>query len=245
MSNPADKPVVHALIPAAGKGERFGGSILKQYIPIAGKPVLAHTIEAVNLYPGISGITVVLAEDDRMFAESIDSRAQGIETAMGGASRAESVMNGLDSIRRLHPGTDWVLVHDAARPCLPRTCLESLLEKGLRNPDGAILAVPVNDTLKRSDDSGLIDETIDRHAVWAAQTPQLFPLDRLASALKSLLKSGESPTDEAWAMEQSGARPLLVMGSPANIKITWPEDVGLAEAWFARNAKAAGAPEKN
>jgi 2-C-methyl-D-erythritol 4-phosphate cytidylyltransferase len=198
--------------------------------------VLAHAIDAVNLYPEIAGVTVVLAEDDGMFADAIDTQAAGINTVTGGASRAQSVMNGLKSIRMQYPETEWVLVHDAARPCLPRSCVTDLLEKGLQSPDGAILAIPVGDTLKQSDESGRIHATIDRSRLWAAQTPQLFPLDSLANALESLLGAGEAPTDEAGAMEYMGAHPLLVMGSPANIKITWPDDVATAEAWFAARA---------
>jgi 2-C-methyl-D-erythritol 4-phosphate cytidylyltransferase len=212
---------------------------LKQYLPIAGKPVLAHAIEAVNLYPEISGITVVLAGDDRMFAQSIDTRSRGFNTVIGGASRAESVMNGLRSIRDNHPETQWVLVHDAARPCLPRKCVTDLLEKGLQSPEGAILAIPVQDTLKKSDDAGRVGTTIDRQDLWVAQTPQLFPMDVLSEALESMLESGESPTDEAEAMERAGAAPVLVMGSPANIKITWPDDILIAEAWLASRMEAA------
>jgi len=230
------RPVVHALIPAAGRGERFGGSVLKQYLPVAGKPVLAHSIEAVNLYPEISGITVVLASNDNMFAELIDTTSLGVNTVTGGASRADSVMNGLKSIQKHHPETEWVLVHDAARPCLPRSCVYTLLEKGLHSPGGAILAIPVQDTLKQSDDSGRISRTVDRSMLWAAQTPQLFPLDGLIQALDSMLGAGQSPTDEAAAMERSGVRPLLVMGSPANIKITWPDDVATAQAWLEKMA---------
>lgn len=233
----ASRPVVHALIPAAGRGERFGGSIVKQYLPIAGKPVLAHAIEAVNLYPQISGVTVVLAGDDRMFAQSIDTRSRGFDTVIGGASRAESVMIGLKSIRMNHADTQWVLVHDAARPCLPRKCVTELLEKGLQSADGAILAMPVQDTLKKSTDNGRIETTVDRRGLWAAQTPQLFPMDSLFKALESMMAAGEVPTDEAGAMEYAGAKPLLVMGSAANIKITRPDDIAIAEAWFAANSE--------
>ncbi len=232
------KPVVHALIPAAGQGQRFGGATLKQYLPIAGKPVLAHAIDAVNLYPQVSGITVIVAADDNMFDTLIDPDRSGVNTVVGGDSRAQSVLNGLQSICMEHPQTQWVLVHDAARPCVPAWCLEDLLEKGLCEADGAILAVPVRDTLKRTDAGGHITETVDRRQLWAAQTPQLFPIDRLRSALEAMLGEGESPTDEAEAMENSGAHPLLVMGSPANIKITWPEDMAVAEAWFAAKALA-------
>jgi 2-C-methyl-D-erythritol 4-phosphate cytidylyltransferase len=229
--------VVHALIPAAGRGKRFGGSVLKQYFSIAGKPVLAHAIESVNLYPEISGITVVLAADDGVFAESIDTEPSGINTVIGGASRAESVLNGLKFIRVKYPETEWVLVHDAVRPCLPRSCVTDLLDKGTQSPDGAILAVPVQDTLKKSDESGHISATLDRRQVWSAQTPQLFPLEKLADALETMLGIGEVPTDEAEAMERTGAKPLLLMGSPVNIKITWPDDVTIAEAWFAAKTR--------
>lgn len=226
------RPVIHALIPAAGKGERFGGSVLKQYLPVAGRPVLAHAIDAVNLYPEIAGVTVVLAADDMMFSELIDAGYSGIETVTGGASRAESVLNGVGSIIERHPETDWVLVHDAARPCLPRSCMDRLLEQGLGSTDGALLAIPVRDTLKQSGEENRVDATVDREGLWAAQTPQLFPARALASALQSMLETGSMPTDEAGAMEQAGARPLLVMGSPVNIKITFPDDVRIAEAWF-------------
>ena len=141
-------------------------------------------------------------------------------------------MNGLRSIRRNHPETAWVLVHDAARPCLSADCLARLLESGLQHRDGAILAVPVRDTLKRSDEADRISETVEREKLWAAQTPQLFPLDVLATALEQCLDSGDPPTDEAGAMEAAGARPRLVMGSTANIKITWPDDIAIAEAWL-------------
>ncbi len=228
------RPVVHALIPAAGRGVRFRGSVLKQYISLAGKPIVSHAIDALNLQPEISGITVVLAAEDNMFGDLIDAKASGLITVIGGASRAESVLRGVNSIRRNHPQANWVLVHDAVRPCLPRSCLNSLLEKGLECADGAILAIPVQDTLKLSDKSGRIARSIDRGQMWAAQTPQLFPLERLAGALESSLNAGDAPTDEAGAMQSSGARPLLVMGSPANVKITLPDDLAIAEAWFAR-----------
>jgi 2-C-methyl-D-erythritol 4-phosphate cytidylyltransferase len=225
-------PVVHALIPAAGRGVRFGGSVLKQYLPIAGKPVLVHAIEAVNLYPEIAGITVVVAGDDRMFEGVLGPGYRGVNTVIGGASRAASVLNGLRAIRESSPEAAWVLVHDAVRPCLDRVCVTRLLDQGLGSPDGAILALPVRDTLKRAGEDHRLAATVPRNGLWVAQTPQLFPLDALVQALQSMLDAGESPTDEAAAMERAGARPLLVMGSPANITITWPEDVALAESWL-------------
>ena len=225
-------PVIHALLPAAGKGQRFGDALLKQYAPVAGKPVLAHAIERVSAEPRIAGITVVLAEDDEQFGELIGSQFPRVRTTRGGATRAKSVLNGLDAIKAGVPSAVWVLVHDAARPCLPADCLRRLLRQGLSHPDGAILAVPVRDTLKRVDESGQVAETVSRDGLWAAQTPQLFPLDRLRRALQDCLEAGRVPTDESAAMERVGARPLLVMGSSQNVKITYPDDIDIVETWF-------------
>ena len=230
-----NRPVVHALIPAAGRGSRFGGTVLKQYLPLAGKPVLAHAIDAVNLYPEIAGVTVVIAEDDPLFADALGAVADAVDTVTGGATRAESVMNGMRSIAQNHPATEWVLVHDAARPCLPRSCLATLLKQGLQSRDGAILAVPVSDTVKRAGADGCIDETVERERLWQAQTPQLFPFRALFEALRAALAAGIAPTDEAGVMQRTGARPLLVMGSAVNLKITRPEDVSLAETWLLAN----------
>lgn len=233
------QPAVHALIPAAGTGARFGGSVLKQYLSLCGKPVLSHAIEAVLRAPQVTGVTLVLSPQDHMFQELIGHVAGNLDTVGGGATRAGSVMNGLQHIRRKHPGTQWVLVHDAVRPCLPRACLSELLRLGLATEDGAILAVPVQDSLKTSDSAGFINGSVSREGLWAAQTPQLFPLERLVSALGSMLDSGEVPTDEASAMQASGARPLLVMGSPANIKITRPADMAIAESWLLQRGEGA------
>jgi len=235
------RPVIHALIPAAGQGRRFGGAVLKQYAPIAGRPLLAHAIEAVSRHPDIAGVTVVLGEDDALFAQLIGRGHAGMHTASGGATRAQSVLNGLHAIRAGFPETEWVLVHDAARPCLPAACLDALLDAGLARPDGAILAVPLLDTLKRGNAAGAIVATVERYGLWAAQTPQLFPLGRLSAALEAMLAAGEIPTDEASAMQYAGARPLLVMGSAANIKITRPADLVLAEAWLAAQSREAAA----
>jgi 2-C-methyl-D-erythritol 4-phosphate cytidylyltransferase len=236
-----NRPVVHALIPAAGRGSRFGGTVLKQYLPLAGKPVLAHAIEAVNLYPEISGVTVVIAEADPLFATALGTAATGVDTVTGGATRAQSVMNGMRFIAQNHPSTQWLLVHDAARPCLPRSCLSELLDRGLQSPDGAILAVPVADTVKRAGEDGCIDQTVDREGLWAAQTPQLFPFRALFEALEAALEAGVAPTDEAGVMQRVGARPLLVTGSPVNLKITRPEDVVMAETWLQANRQQAPA----
>lgn len=223
---------VHALIPAAGRGTRYGGAVLKQYLPVCGKAVLAHSIRAFQFHPQISGIAVILAEDDQWFDAAVGQLSAAVETVIGGDTRAQSVRNGLQFVADNYPATDWVLIHDAARPCLSPGSLDRLLEQGLQCADGAILAMPVGDTLKRAGEDREITATVDRSGLWAAQTPQLFPLHALLDAIDAAQRDGRELTDEASAMEFAGARPKLVMGSAANIKITHPSDLAIAEAWL-------------
>jgi len=230
-------PRVHALIPAAGRGSRYGGAVLKQYLPISGKAVLAHSIRAFQFHPMISHITVVLADDDQLFDSAVGALASNVDTVIGGDTRAQSVRNGLRHIADNHPGDDWVLVHDGARPCLSAHSLDRLLEQGLQSPDGAIIAMPVSDTLKCAGDEKEITATVDRSGLWAAQTPQLFRIEALAQAIDAAQQAGREITDEASAMEFVGAKPLLVMGSVANIKITYPVDLAIAEALLKRKAQ--------
>jgi 2-C-methyl-D-erythritol 4-phosphate cytidylyltransferase len=220
---------IHALIPAAGRSIRFGGTTLKQYAHLLGAPVIAHTIEAVTRHEAVSRVTVALAPDDGIYEELVRPAWPAVQTVTGGDSRAETVMNGLGFIREEDPGAEWVLVHDAARPCLRLSLLRHLVEAALGSGTGAILAVPVHDTLKLADDDGRIERTVDRSRYWAAQTPQMFRIDDLAANLSAALEAGESPTDEAAAMERAGVRPLLVPGAASNIKITGAGDLALAE----------------
>jgi 2-C-methyl-D-erythritol 4-phosphate cytidylyltransferase len=220
---------VHALIPAAGNSVRFGGTTLKQYAHLMGQPVIVHSIEAVRRHPAVDAVTVALAPDDGIFAELVAPHYPDVHVVMGGNSRAASVMNGLISIQESDPSCEWVLVHDAARPCLPIAALRRLLTLGLASAHGAILAVPVSDTLKLADNTGHIESSVDRTRFWAAQTPQLFRVKALLANLRDALAAGESPTDEASAMERAGYHPLLVEGQRSNIKITGPEDLALAE----------------
>lgn len=222
-------PRIHAFIPAAGMSGRFGGTTLKQYAHLLGKPVIAYSIEALRDHPAISRVTVALAEDDGIYDDLVRPMFTDVDTTAGGPSRAETVLNGLRHILADNPLADWVLVHDAARPCLQARQIDDLVRSGLACRDGALLAVPLNDTVKRAADDGRISGTVSREGLWAAQTPQFFPLRPLERALTEALAAGESPTDEAAAMERAGARPLLVMGSQTNIKITMPEDLTLAE----------------
>ncbi|HLF29991.1 MAG TPA: 2-C-methyl-D-erythritol 4-phosphate cytidylyltransferase [Xanthomonadales bacterium] len=220
---------VHALIPAAGLSVRFGGTTLKQYAHLLGKPVIAHSIDAVRWHPAVIAVTVALAPDDGIYPELIGSHYPAVKTVQGGSSRAQTVLNGLLYIRQQDTECEWVLVHDAARPCLPGEDLEALLKHAPGCRDGAILANPVTDTLKREGASRCIENTVDRSRLWAAQTPQLFRLDPLLSNIQAAISSGTVPTDEAEAMELAGSHPLLVPGSAHNIKITGPQDLVMAE----------------
>jgi 2-C-methyl-D-erythritol 4-phosphate cytidylyltransferase len=203
--------------------------MLKQYAHLLGMPVMAHSILAVQSHPDVSSVTIALAEDDGIFEQLIRPDYPGVLTVTGGESRAQTVMNGVNFISTRYPECEWVLVHDAARPCLSADDLARLLDEGLQSEFGAILAIPVNDTLKLSDADGLIERTVDRSRIWAAQTPQLFRVAALRANLQAALAAGDTPTDEASAMERAGERPLLVMGSSTNIKITGTEDLALAE----------------
>ena len=186
----------------------------------------------------ISSITVVIAEDDKLFESMLGPMAAEVNTATGGETRAHSVRNGLRFIADHYSDTDWVLVHDAARPCLSSSRLEKFLEQGLESTDGAILAMPVGDTLKRAGGSQEIIATVDRTGLWSAQTPQLFRINALAAAIDAAQVAGCDLTDEASAMEFVGIHPLLVMGSAANIKITHSSDLAIAEALLVRNEQA-------
>ena len=227
-------PRLHVLIPAAGSGRRYDDTELKQYQPLHGKTVLAHVIGVFHCHPLVSSVTVVLAKDDQVFESAVGPLSAAVKTVTGGETRVQSVRNGLQSIADDHPGSDWVLVHDAARPCLSQARLDAFLDIGLASSEGAILAMPVGDTLKREGAAREISGTVDRNGLWAAQTPQLFRIGALLKAIDAARKKGCEITDEASAMEFVGARPLLVMGSASNLKITHPGDLAIAEALLTR-----------
>lgn len=221
------------LIPAAGNGSRFGGERPKQYALLAGKPVLQHTLDALAANARIGRIAVVLSPQDRDFDALIRPGVQTVAYPVGGASRAETVANGLNAL--LADGLDEnevLLVHDAARCCLPQSALNRLLDAA-GHPDGAILAVPVADTLKRADNGGAVAATVCRDGLWQAQTPQLFQAALLRRALAAADLS--QVTDEASAVEMLGLRPLLVEGDSRNLKLTRPADAALAAWLLAQN----------
>jgi 2-C-methyl-D-erythritol 4-phosphate cytidylyltransferase len=222
-------PAFWAVIPAAGVGRRMGADRPKQYLRLAGRTVLEHTLDIFIRHPRITGVAVAIGADDPFFGELPVRTDKPLMVVHGGGERCHSVLNALHVLKGQAVADDWVLVHDAARPCLSREDLDRLLETLEHDPVGGLLATPVSDTLKRSDDSGRVRDTVDRSHLWRAFTPQMFRLGMLTQALESALSEGALVTDDASAMERAGHAPRLVKGSPANIKITAPEDLRLAE----------------
>ncbi len=226
----------YALIPAAGTGTRLGAGQPKQYLPLAGKPMLWHAIASVCA-PPVQSVFVVLAPDDREFARFDWSAFAGRLEPLycGGESRRDSVYNGLVAAMAAADADDWMLVHDAARPCLPKRDLESLIRETRDDQIGGILALPAADTVKKvaKDEAGAlrVARTEDRSQLWLAQTPQMFRCGLLAQALRS---ARSAVTDESAAVEQLGLTPRLVAGSRENIKVTFAEDLKIAEAILAR-----------
>lgn len=219
-----------ALIAAAGTGMRFGGGVPKQYVPLAGLPLLRRSIDALNDAVVLEAVFVVLAPDDKLYAERVGT-VRGVEALYcGGSTRAESVKNGLAAIGRRAEAEDWVLVHDAVRPCVDVTTLNRLLHELEDEPVGGLLAVPLADALKRAETGAGLRamSTEARDGLWCAQTPQMFRFAILQHAFRNA--DTAKITDEAQAVEALGVRPRLVQGSPLNIKVTYPEDVALAEA---------------
>jgi len=215
------------LVPAAGSGSRFGSEVPKQYSSLAGKPMLYHSIARLLGTPEVEIAFVVLAPGDTEF-RAHDWSAFGNRLAplyCGGASRRDSVLNGIIAAASLVDPNDWILVHDAVRPCLGTPELRRLIDEAGGDEVGGILAVPVADTLKRADEQQRIAATEPRDGLWRAQTPQMF---RHAMLLRAL-REAQHVTDEASAVEALGYKPKLVEGSTKNMKVTFPADLEIAE----------------
>jgi 2-C-methyl-D-erythritol 4-phosphate cytidylyltransferase len=228
--NPAlEPPRCYALVPCAGVGERAGVGGPKQYREIAGRSVVAHTLAALARVPRLAGTLVVVAPEDRVFEAHVPA-VQAWVSRVGGATRAASVLNGLQALAgRGARDDDWVLVHDAARCLLQPADVERLIAACEGDAVGGLLALPVADTLKREGTGpgeGRVSATVERRAMWQAQTPQMFRLGLLREALRA---AGDAVTDEASAIEALGHAPRLVAGSLENFKLTWPADFALAE----------------
>lgn len=220
------------MVPAAGGGLRLGADRPKQYVALRGRPILLHTLDRLASYPRLRGILVGIGADDAYWPTLNDSTPKLLGTYVGGEQRAQTVLNGLEALARHAGPNDWVLVHDAARPCLRHADIDRLLAAVAGHADGGLLALPLSDTLKRADLTGSVSETVTRTGLWRALTPQAFPIAALRDALDAALRAGIEITDEASAMEYTGARPRLVPGHADNIKITLPGDLALAELYL-------------
>lgn len=222
------------IIPAAGRGMRAGGAVPKQYQPLLGQPLIEHTLRTLASHPRITGLIVVLAADDAHWPGWEELEGKPVQTTIGGAERADSVLAGLLALPLDVTSDTAVMVHDAARPCVRHTDIDGLLAADKLN--GALLAVPLADTLKRADTHGCVEQTVPRADLWRALTPQLFRRGVLLDALRSAAGEGVAVTDEAMAMERAGYRPQLVEGSADNLKVTTAADFALAEFLLQRRA---------
>jgi 2-C-methyl-D-erythritol 4-phosphate cytidylyltransferase len=222
---------IWAVIPAAGTGARFGGKLAKQYLPLADKTVIEHSVNKLLARSDITAIAVALHKDDEIFSSLPCANDPRVLRTNGGSDRASSVAQALMVLDEADDA-DWVLVHDAARPCVSQHDIQQLLELGCAHAVGAILASPMVDTVKRSDTSGDIAETLNRNELWRALTPQLFRFGELRDALNYCREQQFAVTDEASAIEYCGRRPLLVEGSCRNIKITYPDDLAIAAVFL-------------
>lgn len=220
---------VWAVVPAAGSGRRMAAEVPKQYLKLNGVPILEHTLRALLACPDIRGVVVVLDPSDRR-ADAIASLADPrVSRAAGGAERADSVLAGLQAVAKEAGAEDWVLVHDAARPCISVGVLRSLISSCTAAGVGTVMAQTSVDTLKRVSEGNRVLETLDRQVIWRAQTPQMFKLVELMSALSTALIDDIAITDESMAMELAGYPVSILEGPSTNIKITLPADLEMAE----------------
>jgi len=218
-----------AIVPAAGVGARMGASLPKQYLKLEGKTILEHTVERLLEIPYLKGVVLVINPFDEILPTLELIHHPKIQIVEGGQERCDSVLNGLYALEnRLQP-LDWVLVHDAARPCVELQDIDQMVVELEEHLVGGILGVPVSDTVKRLNENYGIEETVDRRVLWQAQTPQMFRYGILLQSLRQALQAGETITDEASAVELANYVPLMVEGRRDNIKITRPEDLPMAE----------------
>ena len=220
------------VIPAAGTGSRMQSEIPKQYLKLGDRTVLEHTVEKFTRHKKISRIVVVISPDDPYWQTTTLAGNDQVSTASGGKERCDSVLNGLKALADYASEQDWVLVHDAARPCVSGKEIDSLITGAGDHKVGGILAVPVRDTMKRGNTHDEITETVNRDGLWHALTPQMFRYGKLVEAMTRASAAGKKVTDEAQAMELTGVNPLLVKGEISNIKITQMGDLELARFYL-------------
>jgi 2-C-methyl-D-erythritol 4-phosphate cytidylyltransferase len=223
------------VVPAAGRGTRVGGDCPKQYLPLAGRPLILHTLERLAAHPQIAGLLVVLGATDTHWPGIERLNGKPVRTALGGAERCDSVLAGLDALADVVDASDFVLVHDAARPCVRLSDIGRLIAQASGH-GGGLLGAPLRDTLKRADAKGCSEQTESREHRWRAFTPQLFRRGPLSAALRGAAQRGIKVSDESMAMEWAGFAPLLVEGAEDNIKVTTAADFALAEFLLSRTA---------
>lgn len=221
-----------ALVPAAGIGARMGADRPKQYLPLLGRPLIAHTLERLCTHPRLRGVLLGLAPNDPYWPALSIAFPRFLGAFEGGAERAATVLNGLKALAAHARPDDWVLVHDAVRPCVRHSDIDALIDAASVCADGGLLGILITDTIKRADSEARVTETVVREGLWRALTPQMFRIERLTQALQSALTAGMTVTDEAAAIERAGGRPLLVAGHADNLKVTLPADLALAELYL-------------
>ncbi|RZA06837.1 MAG: 2-C-methyl-D-erythritol 4-phosphate cytidylyltransferase [Moraxellaceae bacterium] len=235
-TSPQEPSHYWAIVPAAGIGTRMNADIPKQYLMLDGRTILEHTLSRLLLIPGLKGIVVAIAPNDSVWTSLSISKNPLIHSVIGGSERADSVLNALHFLNDKISGQDWVLVHDAARPCISLSSISKLCNDLASDTVGGILAVPVSDTIKNVVMDNSILHTVDRRSLWQAQTPQLFRYKLLRDCLSQTLYRKENITDEASSVELCGYTAKVVEGRSDNIKITRPDDLLLAE-FILRNQK--------
>lgn len=225
------------IIPAAGIGSRMQVDKPKQYLKIDNKTILEHTLDCFCHHSAIKEIFVAISNNDNYWDSLTINSDIPVNRIEGGQERCHSVFNALLHILPIANDNDWVLVHDAARPCLRQQDLDLMLSSLADDKVGGILAVPVKDTMKRADEHGRISMTVDRNELWHAQTPQMFRVGLLFRSIKSALENNQLITDEASAIELAGEQPALIEGHADNIKITQPEDLYQAQLFLKRQGR--------
>ena len=223
-----------AVMPAAGVGRRMGSSIPKQYLDLNGRAVIDHTIERLLMHPSVDGLYVAISDEDGWWKDTEYAGHPDLVTVAGGAERCYSVFNALEKLKQRARPQDWVLVHDAARPCVQRADIDHMIRMLNGHDIGGLLGMPVRDTMKRTDATDQVIDTVDRNHLWHAFTPQMFRFGVLHEAMQGALRAGFMVTDEASAIEWAGHRPLMVESHADNIKITRPEDLPLAAYYIER-----------
>lgn len=248
MTTPSSEETLHqtqntisgivAIVPAAGVGKRMQSAVPKQYLTIENKTLLEHTVHYLLEHPAISKVVIAISAEDAYFHSTSLSGNTRVVIATGGGERADSVLAGLEAT-----DAEWVMVHDAARPCVRHDDIDALIAAAVSHNDGAILAAPVRDTMKRGNAESGIETTVCREQLWHALTPQMFRRTQLLEALKSALEKSLNVTDEASAIELAGGAPKLVAGRADNIKVTQPEDLALASFFLAQRRQDNGLEE--